>query len=77
MKKLATTVQTGSKRDVLVGMRYLIAKQLDGCESGRDMASLSKRLMEVIEEIEAIDAKEAESGNRVTKARERFGRGGG
>lgn len=48
---------TGSARDLLVAMRNRIAKTLDepNCPA-RDQASLSRRLLEIRKEIEAIDA---------------------
>lgn len=47
----------GSARDLLVQMRNRIAKTLDepNCPA-RDQASLSRRLLEIRKEIEAIDA---------------------
>lgn len=47
------------KRATLEALRNSIAKTIDKCESGRDMASLSKRLMEVIDEIDALDAEKS------------------
>lgn len=48
----------GSARDLLVALRDRIAKTLDepNCPA-RDQASLSKRLMEIQRDIEAIDAR--------------------
>lgn len=47
----------GSARDLLVQMRNRIARTLDepNCPA-RDQASLSRRLLEIRKEIEAIDA---------------------
>lgn len=47
----------GSARELLVAMRNRIAKTLDepNCPA-RDQASLSRRLLEIRKEIEAIDA---------------------
>lgn len=47
----------GSARDLLVQMRNRIAKTLDepNCPA-RDQASLSRRLLEIRKEIEAVDA---------------------
>lgn len=47
----------GTARDLLVAMRNRIAKTLDepNCPA-RDQASLSRRLLEIRKEIEAIDA---------------------
>ncbi len=51
---LVDAAASGSKRDTLIALRDAIARTIQTCESGRDMASLSKRLMEVMDEIEAI-----------------------
>jgi hypothetical protein len=68
--RLRTIVEAageGTARDLLVAMRNRIAKTLDepNCPA-RDQASLSKRLLEIRKEIEAIDAlaeqEAAESG---------------
>ena len=60
---IADAASSGSTRDVLVASRDRIARALDDPNmSGRDLASNSKRLMEIIREIEAIDARAAEDG---------------
>ncbi|HCG61407.1 MAG TPA: hypothetical protein DEV22_03195 [Collinsella sp.] len=53
---IVTAAAKGDRLETLKAMRELIARQLDSCESGRDMASLSKRLIEVMDEIDAIEA---------------------
>lgn len=47
---------TGNRLETLKALRERIAQQIDSCESGRDMASLSKRLIEVMDEIDVIEA---------------------
>lgn len=54
MDKLYEAVSTNDRRETLVALRNTIAKAIDDCESGRDIAALSKRLMEVIAEIDAL-----------------------
>jgi hypothetical protein len=49
-----------------MAMRDRIAADLDDGVPARDLASLSKRLLEITKEIEAIDA--ASSGDRVGHA---------
>ena len=56
LRGVAAAARTGTARDLLVSMRDLIAKQLDEGVPPRDLASLSKRLMEIRKEIEVIDA---------------------
>lgn len=50
---LVDAVKSGDKLATLIALRDKIAETIETCESGRDMASNSKRLMEVIAEIEA------------------------
>lgn len=47
--------KSGDKLATLLALRDSLASTIDGCESGRDMAALSKRLMEVMDEIQAIE----------------------
>lgn len=65
-KKLNITeaAREGTIREQLEALRDRVAKTLDdpNCPA-RDLASLSKRLMEITKEIEAIDAKAAEESD--------------
>lgn len=55
--RIANAAMSGDRRRLLVSTRSLIAETLDSGEvSPRDMASLSKRLMDIAREIEEIDA---------------------
>ena len=56
-RTIVEAAEEGSARDLLVAMRTRIAKTLDepNCPA-RDQASLSRRLLEIRKEIEAIDA---------------------
>ena len=54
MADLVKAAQSGSKRETLEALRDKIADSIQGCESGRDVAALSKRLMEVMNEIDAL-----------------------
>jgi hypothetical protein len=58
--------ESGSRRDLLVSMRDLIAKELHNGVLARDMAALTRRLLEITKEIEALDA--AEKGDSVGNA---------
>jgi len=51
---------SGSRYATLVALRDEIARTIQTCGSGRDMAALSKRLIEVMGEIDAL-GKSAES----------------
>lgn len=53
----------GSTRELLVAMRSRIARAVeDEGTPARDLAALTKRLVEVVRDIEAIDARSAEEG---------------
>lgn len=54
MTNLVDAAQSGDKRATLIALRDILAKTIQECESGRDMASNTKRLMEVMAEIEAL-----------------------
>lgn len=64
--RIAQAAASGSRRDLLVAMRDAIADDLDAGVPARDLASLTRRLLEITKEIEAIDA--ATSGDRVGQA---------
>ena len=64
MANLVDAAQSGNKKETLIALRDILAKTIQECDSGRDMASNSKRLMEVIAEIEAIEQAEAEERKR-------------
>lgn len=52
----------GSYRDLLVALRDSIAGQIDEGIQARDLASLSRRLLEIAAELEALDLRAAEEG---------------
>lgn len=53
---VAQAVESGSRRDELVAMRTRIARAIDDPNiRGADLAALSRRLLEIGKEIEAID----------------------
>lgn len=56
MGALLDAVRSGDKKAVLVAMRDSVAATLEDTTSGRDVAALSKRLIEIVEQIEVIDA---------------------
>lgn len=70
MATLAEAASGNSRRDTLVALRDKLAATIDGCESGRDIAALSKRLMEVMGELESIPDPCADK-NPAQMARER------
>lgn len=60
MGALHDAVQSGDRRTALVQLRNSLAETIDDTESGRDIAALSKRLMEVMSEIESLPDPSAE-----------------
>ena len=54
MTDLVRAAASGSRRDVLEALRDKLAASIQDCDSGRDVAALSKRLMEVMGELEAL-----------------------
>ena len=59
MTDLITAAKSGNKRETLIALRDKLAATIQNCDSGRDMASNSKRLMEVMAEIEALPDEKA------------------
>lgn len=49
-------VKTNDRYEILVATRDKIAATMDSTDSGRDIAALSKRLMEVCAELDAIES---------------------
>ena len=70
MPTLAQAARKNSRRDTLIALRDKLATAIDGCESGRDIAALSKRLMEVMSELDALPDPQANK-NPAREARER------
>lgn len=54
MMGLLEAAQSGDKRATLIALRDKLAETIENCESGRDMAANSKRLMEVMAELESL-----------------------
>lgn len=68
MTNLVEAAKSGNKKETLIALRDVLAATIQNCDSGRDMASNSKRLMEVMAEIDAIE-KEEENQRKTTQAR--------
>jgi len=52
---LADVSNGNNTLEQLVELRIILARAIDTCESSRDLAALSRRYMEVVEAIDAID----------------------
>src|SRR5690625_260674 len=60
-KTIAEAAESGTQLDQLIALRRRIAETLDADTTlARDLASLSKRLMEISKEIEQLEAQELE-----------------
>lgn len=53
-KTLVSATDNGTRLEALRALRRKVAKTIDGTSSGRDVASLSKQLREILAEIEEI-----------------------
>lgn len=72
-KDLIATVKSGDRLKSLISLRNLLAERLQNASS-RDIASISRRLMQCIEEIDALQQKKAaaESSRHLDERRSRF-----
>lgn len=70
-KSITEAAANGTTRELLAAMRdrLAVALQDPNC-AARDLASNSKRLMEVVRDIEAIDAREEQEATRRDDARD-------
>jgi hypothetical protein len=63
-KTVTQAASSGTTRELLVAMRDRTALAVENQNTAaRDLASLTKRLMEIVRDIEAIDAREADDAN--------------
>lgn len=69
MPRLSEAAATGDRRETLIAMRDRIAQTIDSTESGRDVAALTKRLMEVMEEIDSMPDPAADAASPLDRAR--------
>lgn len=68
-KSITEAADNGTTRELLVAMRARIAKAVEDPNTpARDLAALTKRLVEVVRDIEVIDAREGEEHNAVDDA---------
>ena len=72
MTNLVDAAKSGDKRATLEALRDILASTIQECESGRDMASNTKRLMEVMAELEALpkEPKKTSKHDRLKKKNE-------
>lgn len=68
-KTITQAASDGSTRELLVAMRTRIAKAVENENTpARDLAALTKRLVEVVRDIEAIDARERQEATKSADA---------
>lgn len=64
-KTVTEAADGGTTRELLVAMRGRIAKAVeDPNTAARDLAALTKRLVEVVRDIEALDAREQQEATK-------------
>ena len=71
MTNLVEAAKSGDKRATLIALRDKLAQTIQDCDSGRDMASNSKRLMEVMAELEALPNPEAKKESKHDRLKRR------
>lgn len=54
-ESISQAVATGDELAILYATRKAVALELDSCESGRDMAALSNRIIELCERITELE----------------------
>lgn len=65
-KSVAEAAQSGDRRELLVAMRDQIAKKIsDDCHA-RDMAPLTRRLQEIVKELDHLDVMGSGAGSVVS-----------
>ena len=72
-KTITQAAEKGTTRELLVAMRARIAKAVEDPNTpARDLAALTKRLVEVVRDIEAIDARAEQEGTSDGRTDEAF-----
>lgn len=74
---LSESAPSGDRLATLHDLRDLLAVQIEGCESLRDLAALSGRLQSVLEQIDELTPKEATGDGIDEIARRRASRRSG
>ena len=70
---VTSAASEGTRRDLLVAMRSRVATAVeDSSTPARDLAALTRRLMEIARDIEVMDAKAEEADGAATTPDERW-----
>ncbi len=72
MTNLIEAARSGNKRETLIALRDILAATIQNCESGRDMASNTKRLMEVMAELEALPDPEVKKKSKHDRLKDKI-----
>lgn len=72
--KLSAVASKGDRRKTLETMRDVLAAQIDSCNSGRDVAALTLRFLDVERELASLPDPKAKQ-SAVAKARQRAAEG--
>lgn len=54
-KTLVGAADSGNRLETLKALRHLLAERLEACDSNRDVASMSKRLMDCVAQIAELE----------------------
>jgi hypothetical protein len=54
MAVIAKAAESGDRLETLIALRDRLAVDLDACQSARDVAALSQRLMDVLEQVDTL-----------------------
>jgi hypothetical protein len=72
---LSEAAATGSRLTALRALRDRLAAEIDGCESARDVAALSRQLTDVLSQIDGLAPPEQKGTPLDELAKRRTGRG--
>lgn len=64
-------LKASDRREVLTALRDKVAETIDKSDSGRDIAALSRRMIEIIDELDKLAE---ESGDPLDAARKSMGK---
>lgn len=66
---MTQAAEKGTTRELLVAMRARVAKAVEDPNTpARDLAALTNRLVQIVREIEAVDARELQEATRGDEA---------
>ena len=64
-KSVAAAASSGTTRDLLVQLRARVATAIDDPDTpARDLAALTRRMQEIVRDIDALDAREKQDATR-------------